>query len=257
MKKGADMKIAGKAACIFMLLTITKLTRITGNRMAAQVGHSAVMTCPNKTDATMVTWKISPKIGGPCTLGYRADQKKVDRTNCSDSMNCEFRSSQSYALEIQQVGMADEGNYSCEVVTQEGNFHQMYQLTVLVPPRLSLYCDDHRNPVCKAAAGRPAAEISWVPENNSMTETDSHDNGTVTVLSRFTAHSTDEKTVTCMVYHTTLNETKSIACSSYSVTKLNLPILLLHIPYRMTQRRWNLILLTCRRKTQFTTQCQI
>ncbi|XP_047914022.2 cell surface glycoprotein CD200 receptor 1-B-like isoform X1 [Anser cygnoides] len=188
-----------------------------GNRMAAQVGHSAVMTCPNKPDATMVTWKISPKIGGPCTLGYRADQKKVDRTNCSDRVNCEFRSNQSYALEIQQVGMADEGNYSCEVVTQEGNFHQMYQLTVLVPPRLSLYCDDHRNPVCKAAAGRPAAEISWVPENNSMTETDSHDNGTVTVLSRFTAHSTDEKTVTCMVYHTTLNETKSIACSSYSV----------------------------------------
>lgn len=29
-KKGADMKIAGKAACIFVLLTITKLTRITG-----------------------------------------------------------------------------------------------------------------------------------------------------------------------------------------------------------------------------------
>uniref|UniRef100_A0A8B9DIZ0 Ig-like domain-containing protein n=1 Tax=Anser cygnoides TaxID=8845 RepID=A0A8B9DIZ0_ANSCY len=198
-----------------VLLTMTAVTGATGrNRMAAQVGHSAVMTCPNKTDATMVTWKISPKIGGPCTLGYRADQKKVDRTNCSDRVNCEFRSNQSYALEIQQVGMADEGNYSCEVVTQEGNFHQMYQLTVLVPPRLSLYCDDHRNPVCKAAAGRPAAEISWVPENNSMTETDSHDNGTVTVLSRFTAHSTDEKTVTCMVYHTTLNETKSIACSS-------------------------------------------
>lgn len=64
-------------------------------------------------------------------MGYRADQKKVDRTNCSDRVNCEFRSNQSCALEIQQVGMADEGNYSCEVVTQEGNFHQMYQLTVL------------------------------------------------------------------------------------------------------------------------------
>lgn len=79
----------------------------------------------------MVTWKISPKIGGPCTLGFRADQNLVNRTNCSDSVKSEFKPEQFYALEIQQVGMADEGYYSCEVVNQEGNFHQMYQLTVL------------------------------------------------------------------------------------------------------------------------------
>uniref|UniRef100_A0A8B9ZCF9 Ig-like domain-containing protein n=1 Tax=Anas platyrhynchos TaxID=8839 RepID=A0A8B9ZCF9_ANAPL len=166
-----------------------------GNRTAAQAGHSAVMTCPPRTGATMVTWKISPKIGGPCNLVFRADQNLVNRTNCSDSVKSE----------IQQVGM-------------EGNFHQMYQLTVLVPPRLSLYCDNHSIPVCEAAAGRPAAEILWVPENSSTTEIDSHDNGTVTVLSRFTAHSTDRKTVTCKVYHATLNETMSTDCSSYSVT---------------------------------------
>lgn len=83
-----------------------------------------------------------------------------------------------------------------------------------MPPRLSLYCDNHSIPVCEAAAGRPAAEILWVPENSSTTEIDSHDNGTVTVLSRFTAHSTDRKTVTCKVYHATLNETMSTDCSS-------------------------------------------
>ncbi|XP_032049121.1 cell surface glycoprotein CD200 receptor 1-B-like [Aythya fuligula] len=198
-----------------VLLTITAVTGATGrNRMAAQAGHSAVMTCPHRTRATMVTWKISPKIGGPCTLGFRADQNLVNRTNCSDSVKSEFKPEQFYALEIQQVGMADEGNYSCELVNQEGNFHEMYQLTVLVPPRLSLYCENHSNPVCEAAAGRPAAEISWVPENNSTTEIDSHDNGTVTVLSRFTAHSTNRKTVTCKVYHATLNETMSTYCSS-------------------------------------------
>uniref|UniRef100_A0A8B9V7L2 Ig-like domain-containing protein n=1 Tax=Anas zonorhyncha TaxID=75864 RepID=A0A8B9V7L2_9AVES len=186
-----------------VLLTITAVTGATGrNRTAAQVGHSAVMTCPHRTGATMVAWKISPKIGGSCTLVFRADQKKVHRTNCSDSVKSEFKPEQFYALEIQQVGMADEGNYSCEVVNQEGNFHQMYQLTVLVPPRLSLYCDNHRNP------------ILWVPENSSTTEIDSHDNGTVTVLSRFTAHSTNRKTVTCKVYHATLNETMSTDCSS-------------------------------------------
>nr|XP_038038157.1 cell surface glycoprotein CD200 receptor 1-A isoform X1 [Anas platyrhynchos]XP_038038162.1 cell surface glycoprotein CD200 receptor 1-A isoform X1 [Anas platyrhynchos]XP_038038164.1 cell surface glycoprotein CD200 receptor 1-A isoform X1 [Anas platyrhynchos] len=203
-----------KTIYIVVLLTITAVTGATGNRTAAQAGHSAVMTCPHRTGATMVTWKISPKIGGPCTLVFRADQNLVHRTNCSDSVKSEFKPEQFYALEIQQVGMADEGNYSCEVVNQEGNFHQMYQLTVLVPPRLSLYCDNHSIPVCEAAAGRPAAEILWVPENSSTTEIDSHDNGTVTVLSRFTAHSTDRKTVTCKVYHATLNETMSTDCSS-------------------------------------------
>ncbi|XP_068552742.1 cell surface glycoprotein CD200 receptor 1-B-like isoform X1 [Anas acuta] len=207
-----------KTIYIVVLLTITAVTGATGNRMAAQAGHSTVMACPHRTGATMVTWKISPKIGGPCTLEFRADQNRVHRTNCSDSVKSEFQPEQFYALEIQQVGMADEGNYSCELVNQEGNFHQMYQLTVLVPPRLSLYCDNHSIPVCKAAAGRPAAEILWVPENSSMTEIDSHDNGTVTVLSRFTAHSTNRKTVTCKVYHATLNETMSTDCSSHSIT---------------------------------------
>ncbi|XP_027305390.3 cell surface glycoprotein CD200 receptor 1-B isoform X5 [Anas platyrhynchos] len=205
-----------KTIYIVVLLTITAVTGATGNRTAAQAGHSAVMTCSHRTRATMVTWKISPKIGGSCTLVFRADQKLVHRTNCSDNVKSEFKPEQFYALEIQQVGMADEGNYSCEVVNHEGNFHQMYQLTVLVPPRLSLYCDNHSIPVCEAAAGRPAAEILWVPENNSTTEIDSHDNGTVTVLSRFTAHSTDRKTVTCKVYHATLNETMSTDCSSHS-----------------------------------------
>ncbi|NXK53560.1 MOR1A protein, partial [Chauna torquata] len=176
------------------------------------VGHDAVLSCPNKPDIAMVTWKISPSIGGPCTLGYRADQNKTDRTNCSDSMNWKSRPDQDHALQIQQVGMADEGNYSCEVVNEEGNFHRTYHLTVLVPPRLTLYCDDRGNPVCEAAAGKPAAEISWVPESNSTPKADDHDNGTVTVLSRFTAHSANGKDTTCIVSHATLKETKSIAC---------------------------------------------
>ncbi|NXI75100.1 MOR1B protein, partial [Anseranas semipalmata] len=184
------------------------------SRMSAQLGHSAVMTCPNKTDIAMVTWKISPKSGGPCTLGYRADQNKTDRTNCSDSVNWKSRPDHDHTLEIQQVGMADEGNYSCEVVNEEGNFHQMHHLTVLVPPRLALYCDDHRNPVCEAAAGKPAAEISWDPGSNSTPKADSHDNGTVTVLSRFTAYGTHGKDATCIVSHATLKVTKSIDCSS-------------------------------------------
>ncbi|NXX64058.1 MOR1A protein, partial [Scopus umbretta] len=155
------------------------------------VGSSSVLSCPLKSNITMVTWKINPKVGGPCTLGYRADQNKSDRTNCSDSMSWKFGPDRDAALEIRQVGIAHEGTYTCEVVATEGNFHQMYHLTVLVPPRLTLFCDDHGNPVCKAAAGKPAAQISWALESNSTPSEEEHDNGTVTVLSKFTAYSTN------------------------------------------------------------------
>ncbi|KFZ64536.1 Cell surface glycoprotein CD200 receptor 1-A, partial [Antrostomus carolinensis] len=176
------------------------------------VGNSSVLTCPPKPNTTMVTWKINPNVGGPCTLGYRADQNKTDRTNCTDSMNWKFRPDWNPALEIRQVEIAHEGNYTCEVVATEGNFHKTYHLTVLVPPRLTLYCDDHGNLVCEAAAGKPPAQISWVLENNSTPEEESHDNGTVTVRSKFTAHSTNMTNTTCIVSHPAGNQSKSIAC---------------------------------------------
>lgn len=83
-----------------------------------------------------------------------------------------------------------------------------------VAPRMALYCDDHGNPVCEAETEKSAAEISWVPESNSTPRADSHGNGTVTVVSRFAARSTNGKNPTCIVSHATLNETKSINCSS-------------------------------------------
>ncbi|KAM6211234.1 cell surface glycoprotein CD200 receptor 1-A-like [Sarcoramphus papa] len=182
------------------------------NRVSATVGNSSVLACPPKSNITMITWKISPRVGGPCTLGYRADQNKTDRTNCSDSMNWKFRPDRNPTLEIQQVGIAHEGNYTCEVVATEGNFHKTYHLTVLVPPRLTLYCDDHGNPVCEAAAGKPAAQISWVLESNSTPKEEGHDNGTVTVLSKFTAYGTNVTNTTCIASHPAGNQSKSIAC---------------------------------------------
>ncbi|NWX48266.1 MOR1A protein, partial [Steatornis caripensis] len=176
------------------------------------VGNSPVLTCPPKSNLTMITWKISPRVGGPCALGYRADHNKTDRTNCSDSMNWRFRPDCDPALEIRQVGVAHEGDYTCEVVATEGNFHKTYHLIVLVPPRLTLYCDDQGNPVCEAAAGKPAAQISWVLESNSTPREEGHDNGTVTVRSKLTARSTNLTNTTCVVSHPAGNQSKSIAC---------------------------------------------
>ncbi|NWU75937.1 MOR1A protein, partial [Onychorhynchus coronatus] len=176
------------------------------------VGDSSVLTCPLKPNITVLTWKISPKVGGPCNLGYRADTNMTDRTNCSGSMNWKFRPGLGPALEIQQVGIAQEGNYICEVATPEGNFHRTYHLTVLVPPRGSLYCDEHGNLVCEAAAGKPPAQVLWLVESNFSLEKKSHDNGTVTVLSRLAACNTSVTDTTCMVFHPAGNWSKSIVC---------------------------------------------
>ncbi|XP_065532742.1 cell surface glycoprotein CD200 receptor 1 [Lathamus discolor] len=213
MKAGADMNIAGKTVCVFVLLTITKVTRTVGNkRVSVTVGSSSMLTCPTKSNRTMVTWKISPKVGGPCTLGYRSDQNKTDRTNCSDSINWKFRPDQDPTLAIQQVGIAHEGNYICEVVSTEGNFHEAYHLTVLVPPRLILYCDDRGSPVCTAVAGKPAARISWVLESSFTPREEGHDNGTVTVVSKFTAYGSNVTNATCFMSHPAGNQSSSIAC---------------------------------------------
>ncbi|NXG42151.1 MOR1A protein, partial [Psilopogon haemacephalus] len=176
------------------------------------VGNRSVLTCPPNSNIIMATWKINPKVGGACTLGYRADQNKTDRTNCTDSINWNLRSDQDRALEIQQVEVTHEGKYICEVVTADGNFDKKYHLTVLVPPRLTLSCDTEGNAVCEAAAAKPAARISWVPESHSSLEKKSHDNGTVTVLSGFPADSTSVTNTTCIVSHLAGNQSKSITC---------------------------------------------
>lgn len=72
--------------------------------------------------------------------------------------------------------------------------------------------------MCEAAAGKPPAQLSWVPESSSTAEEKGHDNGTVTVLSRFTASSTSvtnmTNVTTCMVSHPAGNWSQSIAhCS--------------------------------------------
>ncbi|NWY62173.1 MOR1A protein, partial [Chionis minor] len=176
------------------------------------VGSSPVLPCPSKSNITMVTWKISPKAEGPCRMGYRSDQNKTDRTNCSDSMNWKSQPDQDPALEIKQVAIAHEGSYTCEVVAAEGNFHRTLHLTVLALPRLTVYCGDDGSPVCEAAAGKPAARVSWDLDSKSTLKEEGHDNGTVTVLSKFAACSTNVTNITCIVSHPARDQRKSIAC---------------------------------------------
>lgn len=62
---------------------------------------------------------------------YRIDTNVTHRTNCSDNINLTFRAGLAPALLIEQVGIAQEGNYLCDTASTEGNFRRTYNLTVL------------------------------------------------------------------------------------------------------------------------------
>uniref|UniRef100_A0A8D2M0K1 Ig-like domain-containing protein n=1 Tax=Zonotrichia albicollis TaxID=44394 RepID=A0A8D2M0K1_ZONAL len=151
------------------------------------VGNSSVLNCSFKGNITLLKWTIIPKAGGLCTLVYRI------------------------CLLPLRLGLAQEGNNSCGVASAEGNFHKRYHLTVLGKECAKVELQG--SPVCEAAAGKPPAQLSWAPEGSSTAEERCHDNGTVTVLSKFTACSTRVTNVTtCMVSHPAGNWSQSIAC---------------------------------------------
>ncbi|NWX89677.1 MOR1B protein, partial [Nothoprocta pentlandii] len=176
------------------------------------VGGSLVLTCPNKSDVTLVTWKIKPNTGGHCILGYRADFKQANRTNCTENITWKSGPEYDSALQIWPVERASEGNYTCEMAAGDGNFQMTYHLTVLVLPKVSVYCDSRGKPVCRAAAGKPAARISWMPGSNSSPEQEYHGDGTVTVLSTFVGNGTDVRSANCVVSHPALARNEPIAC---------------------------------------------
>ncbi|NWY70961.1 MOR1A protein, partial [Erithacus rubecula] len=165
------------------------------------VVDSSVLTGLIEGQVSVITWTITPKAGDPCTLVYRIDTNMTHRTNCSDNINLTFRAGLAPALEIQQPSC---GRLSLCVSPC---------WCFAAPPRLSLRCDEQGSPVCEAAAGKPPAQLSWVPESSSTAEEKHHDNGTVTVVSKFTACSTNVTNVTtCMVSHPAGNWSQSIAC---------------------------------------------
>ncbi|XP_005038629.1 PREDICTED: cell surface glycoprotein CD200 receptor 1-B-like [Ficedula albicollis] len=212
MKARATLKVVRMSICTVVLLIIAAVKGATGSNIVMIVGDSSVLTCLIKGQVSMLTWAITPKVGDPCTLVW-IDRNMTHRANCSDNINLAFRSGLAPALEIQQVEIAQEGIYLCDVASTDGNFRRMYNLTVLAPPRLSLYCDEQGSPVCEAAVGKPPAQLSWGPESSSTAEEEHHDNRTVTVLSKFTACSTNVSNVTtCMVFHPAGNWSQSIAC---------------------------------------------
>ncbi|NXQ25797.1 MOR1A protein, partial [Alaudala cheleensis] len=171
-------------------------------------GHEAVLSCPNNSNVSLllVTWKRS--CSSCCLLSYRRDHNETSRLNCSERISWKYSPVSDPALRIHPVSLRDEGNYTCEIVSREGNFPFLSSLTVIVPPTVTLTHDKSRVAVCQASAGKPPAAISWIPASNHSSEEElHHPNGTVTRVSYFGWANSSFPSVTCLVTHPAMNQT--------------------------------------------------
>ncbi|XP_076974500.1 cell surface glycoprotein CD200 receptor 1 isoform X2 [Tamandua tetradactyla] len=169
----------------------------------------AVLDCPPVayTALILITWKIMIGDKTLCTRAYRKDENLTKETNCTDEkISWASRPDQNPNLQIYPVTLDHDGYYVCQLAIPDGNFHRGYHLQVLVPPEVTLFLSENRTAVCKADAGKPAAQISWSPEGECVLKKKSLGNGTETVLSTCHWRDSNVSTVTCSVSHVTGNK---------------------------------------------------
>ncbi|KAF5923956.1 hypothetical protein HPG69_010387 [Diceros bicornis minor] len=133
----------------------------------------------------------------------KLDQKETRITWAS-------RSDETLTLQIDPVDITHDEYYRCQVVTSYGNFLHGYHLQVLVPPEVTLFQSKNRTAVCRAVARKPAAQISWTPEGDCVTEQEYWDNGTVTIQSTCHWEDCHVPTASCTVSHVTGNKSLSL-----------------------------------------------
>ncbi|KAL0600464.1 Cell surface glycoprotein CD200 receptor 2, partial [Plecturocebus cupreus] len=181
------------------------------------MGKNAVLCCPPIAlkYLIIITWEIILRGQTFCKKGYRKETNETKETNYTDErITWVSRADQNPALQIHPVAINHDRYYRCIMGTPDGNFHRGYHLQVLVTPEVTLFQSRNGTVVCKAVAGKPAAQISWIPEGDCVTEQEYWGNGTVTVKSTCHWEGHDVSTVTCCVSHLTGNKSLSIKLNS-------------------------------------------
>nr|XP_025722161.1 cell surface glycoprotein CD200 receptor 1-like [Callorhinus ursinus] len=224
---------------------------------SAPVATKAVLTCPSVslTNVLIIRWEINLRDKPSCIRAYRRDNNETSERNCTDErISWESRPDQNPALQIDPVATTHDGYYRCEVAAPDGNFGLGYHLQVLgkvhdilgyvreadlglnqislysIPHVLSLnevtlFRGSNGTLVCRAAAGKPAAQISWTPGGDCHTAEQQLGNGTVTVLSTCRWEDRQVSNVSCSVSHVTGNKTLSLELNPGDQSPLKLTIL--------------------------------
>ncbi|XP_073346799.1 uncharacterized protein [Pagrus major] len=134
-----------------------------------------------------------------------------------------------------------EGEYVCEVVTDDTDYTEHVFLTVVARPDIHVLVNaetingsHYQSVSCSAVGGRPLPQISWLvndlppsdyPFTVNVTET-AHSNGTSTLSSslRFPTRLQDQDSVTCVVQHPTLPNPKLTTVRVETYTRPNVTI---------------------------------
>nr|XP_008533371.1 PREDICTED: cell surface glycoprotein CD200 receptor 2 isoform X2 [Equus przewalskii] len=184
--------------------------------LSVPVDTKVVFDCPSilLTSMVVTAWQIILRDKLSCTRAYRRDRNETKEGNCTDErITWASRPDENLALQIDPVATTHDGFYMCQMVTPDGNFHRGYHLQVLVPPEVTLLQSKNGTAVCRAAAGKPAAQISWTPEGDCVTEREHWANGTVTVQSTCRWEDHPLSNVSCSVSHVTGNKSLSLELS--------------------------------------------
>ncbi|XP_028930586.1 cell surface glycoprotein CD200 receptor 5-like isoform X2 [Ornithorhynchus anatinus] len=193
----------------------------------AVVGSKATLPCciVPLENLIMVSWTITCNGTANWTMAYRNDTAYIT-TPPDVRLAWGPRPDLNPALQIEPVTITDDNFYRCDIATSQGNFNCGLCLSVLVPPTVSLVVGKDNQVVCEASAGKPAAQISWVPPGEHSTSSRTHGNGTVTVVSTYWGNSSYMSDLVCSVSHVTGNRSLSMYGTSGLGPSQLLPVLL-------------------------------
>ncbi|XP_038658122.1 cell surface glycoprotein CD200 receptor 1-B-like isoform X2 [Scyliorhinus canicula] len=184
------------------------------------LGNKVLLTCSFHGNVTVITWSFNPMFQNGRIAALRCDLNEVARFSNNtririQSASCNI-SNNEMNLQIEPVHLADDGNYTCEIVHQKGVHKVTFSLAVTVPPVVSFNIENRLNDTmtatCTASNGKPAAEITWHPKDlgNFSNNINHHGNRTVTVRSQYniSIHLFSEE-VTCIVRHPAFDGTQN------------------------------------------------
>ncbi|KAJ7320299.1 hypothetical protein JRQ81_019810 [Phrynocephalus forsythii] len=198
------------------------------SRMSVVIGIPVVLNCPQHS-YVLAVWEIYLKNGTYCYVSYNRVQNLTDR-NCSENLNWVSRPDQKSALHLKSPQFSSEGLYMCSIAYTSGTFTNKYILTVLATPEVSLTHTINGTAVCKAAAGKPAAQISWATPGDYDTMNETLHNGTETVISTYSITSADEGEVVCIISHPAWKEARilNLSLDRYSERRNNATMKILY-----------------------------
>ena len=111
--------------------------------LSVLVGAKSVLPCPPvlRTNVLVATWEIVLRDKPPCFRAFRRDTNQTTAENCTDErIIWASRPDENLALLIYPVAITHDGNYTCHIVTLDGNFQHGYHLQVLGKEHHMLQC---------------------------------------------------------------------------------------------------------------------